>query len=468
MNLAIVIGVSKYTTQKQLPACKNDALIIKELLNESKKYDDMLYIAEETRAQNIKTQIIDFVNNYKDKDDLEEIFFYFSGHGWFDKKEFRYICSDFEAQNINRTSLKNSELDDIIKVLGAKLAIKVVDACNSGTRYIKDNIDEEAVKNNMKKVYNNCYFMFSCQQEQFSRANDRISYFTDSFVKSIINFNGDNIRYRDIMDYVSDEFNGKDIEQQPFYVTQSSNMEYFINTSEELKEIINKNLNELLSMPAENNYKEDKNIYDILKENAKKYCNNFDEFIESFQLIEEEFKKFELDDKLKGIYEIEITAYSRKYSSLPSIEKVAQSISDNSNELFVKVDYKKEKIEKLFKMPFENDEYRNIPISYEITVENLNYNCINIEVISSLPNVKKVKCILIFAFSRKDIRLYYFYELYNEKDWNNYYIKNNVKWNSVECEIKNKDMLISSINDIKSELNNYLLEYVEKVIDNIK
>lgn len=478
MNLAIVIGVSEYITQKQLPACKNDALIIKELLNESKKYKDILYITEETHAQNIKTEIIDFINNYKDEGDFEELFFYFSGHGWFDRKEFRYICSDFDVNNINRTSLKNSELDDIIKVLGAKLAIKVVDACNSGTRYIKGDMDEEAVKSDMKKVYNNCYFMFSCQQEQSSIANSRISYFTESFVKAVINFVGENIRYRDIMDYVADEFSNIDMQQEPFYVTQSTNMEYFINASKQLKEKISNRLDSIVIVSNQDDSKLEKSPYDVLQEESLKYCKSKDEIFSVFDFIKSEFNKYKIESTLSEIYIATIEESDETYAYLPSIRNVAYELAnDKYSDFFVDFQYVREKQKRKVRknniiFSFNDEEnYKYVEEEVEvakyywITMNGMEYNRINIEISSSMPNINSVQCNVIFAFSRRYINIYYYYDQYIEKEWEQYAIPQNVKWNKIECEIKDNERLKSNIEQIRDEINKYLLENINKKVD---
>ena len=137
MNIAIVIGVSKYPGQ-EIIAPKKDADRINQLLRATKKYEnDILYITENTVAATVKAQLRSFLQSY-DKQEIEEVFYYFSGHGIFEDREFYMLCSDYDKSKRNTTSLQNSEIDSFIRVLEPKLTVKVIDACFSGYRYVKD------------------------------------------------------------------------------------------------------------------------------------------------------------------------------------------------------------------------------------------------------------------------------------------------------------------------------------------
>lgn len=76
-NLAIVIGVSEYKDQENLPACKNDAQIIHSILSESKKFDDILNIDGYVSGREVKSKVSEFVRGHENEK-VEEIFFYFS------------------------------------------------------------------------------------------------------------------------------------------------------------------------------------------------------------------------------------------------------------------------------------------------------------------------------------------------------------------------------------------------------
>lgn len=132
MNVAIVIGVEKYESKnfENLSACKKDAAAIKAVIENVKDLEEILFLGENESASEVKRKISDLVEKYKGKD-LQELFFYFSGHGERFEEDFFYVLSDFDSKRKETTGLRNSELDDWIKTLSPKLCIKIIDACFS-------------------------------------------------------------------------------------------------------------------------------------------------------------------------------------------------------------------------------------------------------------------------------------------------------------------------------------------------
>jgi hypothetical protein len=170
MNLAIVIGVSNYDSKNYptLEACDNDILIMKDTLEKLNKYDDICYISNSPKAHEVKQKITEFITKHK-TNSIDELFFYFSGHGDRNKDDFFYVLSDFNELKRETTGLRNTELDGLIKNLTPKLTIKVIDACFSGTTYIKsnnDNIEPIFKKSAQDNEFQNLYFFFSSRQFQ--------------------------------------------------------------------------------------------------------------------------------------------------------------------------------------------------------------------------------------------------------------------------------------------------------------
>ena len=145
-RIAIVIGVSDYKCQHPLPACKNDADLVKFVLEKSNAYEDILFLSgSDARSDNAKHQLTQFVDRHKGRTDLEEVLYFYSGHGQYLDDEFYYLFSDFEEPRRNRTSLKNSELDGYLRTLSPDVAVKIVDACNAGVQYVKNASDLSAM-----------------------------------------------------------------------------------------------------------------------------------------------------------------------------------------------------------------------------------------------------------------------------------------------------------------------------------
>ena len=66
MNVAIVIGVSKYLdANNSLPGCKNDAYAINQILKKTEKFNPILYINETETSAQTKELITNFISEQK-------------------------------------------------------------------------------------------------------------------------------------------------------------------------------------------------------------------------------------------------------------------------------------------------------------------------------------------------------------------------------------------------------------------
>ncbi len=138
MNLAIVIGVAAYKKPvTDLPACMRDVDLVSQLLRYTNKFPNMLELGKNTSSAEIKTQLAQFITKFRDEP-VDELFFYYSGHGDLYKDDFYFLLSDFDEKRRNQTSLTNDELDSMLRTVSPKLVVKVVDACHAGVSYVKE------------------------------------------------------------------------------------------------------------------------------------------------------------------------------------------------------------------------------------------------------------------------------------------------------------------------------------------
>lgn len=236
MNLAFVVGVSRYSNIDDLPACRADAELLRKILRATNRYNQVVYYIDNTRSNHIKANMADFVRHHH-RANIDEFFWYFSGHGQFSDGDFRYLLSDYDEERPMQTTLSNSDVDGFIRSLRPKLAVKVVDACNAGTSYVKDSNALRKHLNESRREFRNCYFMFSSLQSQSSYQNSELSFFTKSFCRSIAVTSAKEIRYKDIIDFVSDEFEGSQ-QQTPLFVNQANFTEKFASNVADLKLIL--------------------------------------------------------------------------------------------------------------------------------------------------------------------------------------------------------------------------------------
>lgn len=280
MKVAVLIGVSEYENPiNNLPACKNDIKLIKELIIATNKYNKILCISEATCASQIRDELSK-IHEFQ-YDGIEELLFYYTGHGHFDGDEFYYTCFDSNIENIGQTFLSNSEIDNLIRDLKPNITVKVVDACNAGVMYIKSvDYKSKPLKEYLeesKGKFKNCYFMFSSQVDQNSIADEKISFFTRSFLKAIKNHKLTKIKYREIMGYIADEF--KLSNQTPIFVSQGNYTHTFCN--------INLEIRNLIALEGDSSYFSDETKDQKEDQKTEQYENSQGEIMQLIQKIQD-------------------------------------------------------------------------------------------------------------------------------------------------------------------------------------
>jgi Caspase domain len=249
VKLSIVIGVSQYSSLKSLPCCENDVELMKILVGAETRFNDHLIISESVPSSEVRDKIAAFIGKYKTSngESIDEIFFYFSGHGGYDSasEEYYYCLSDYDPNKANSTSLVNSQLDDQFRALRPKVLAKVVDACQSGTRYIKADDLLSGVFEKDSARLESCYFLFSSDMNQNSFGDKHFSYFTKALLKAVADHPQSSIRYSDLINYLRDHFNdanGIGPSQKPQFVTQGAHLEVFCDITQELRQRLKSSL----------------------------------------------------------------------------------------------------------------------------------------------------------------------------------------------------------------------------------
>ncbi len=304
ISLAIVIAVSEYSGDATpLPACKNDGTAIATLLNGEQRFAETLFIDSETSSKSVKQRLIEFIAKHKNSD-VEDVFFYFSGHGEFVDGEFYYLLSDYRSAARKQTSLENTELDNLIRSLRPTLFAKVVDACHSGFSYVKDGIGLRKHLDLSVEVFNKLYFMFSSQSSQPSYQDKALSYFTRQFIESIVLGESSSVGYKDIIDYVSDAFN-QDTIQTPFFVTQADHTEMFIEVSDDTRKTVKAFLpTGMASSTTAQAVVQDLSLVDFVKQDASRYCSE-EKTMSVLAKISNSIHSYKLPRELAELYSLD-------------------------------------------------------------------------------------------------------------------------------------------------------------------
>ena len=250
-NYAIVLGVSKFANAQDLAVCANDANLMSGLLNATKKYT-VLHISEDVNKHQALEQISTFLKEPNSEEEISEVLFYYSGHGYQDK-EMHYIMTDTDLDAINSTALNNSEIDDVVRKAQPKLYVKIIDACQSGLTYIKDVSPlGENYSLPLSKGFDNCIFLCSSKKTQNSYTGEYYSQFTHAFFNAIVNSNSSTVKYSDIQNYVTDVFQQEQNGQTPYFNTQCDGTEVFCEKTENVQNYIDSITHPPLNSNTEN------------------------------------------------------------------------------------------------------------------------------------------------------------------------------------------------------------------------
>lgn len=357
VNVAILIGISDYGSQSiNLPQCENDVSLARDIITRTKNPGYMLHISGRSTGQEATDKIIDFFRDIKEKEEkIDELFFYFTGHGIAHEKnngeiESRLVFSDYAPSRINQTTIASEFIDNLARSLSPSAYVKIIDSCYSGSKIIKGNIEQrEKFLNELSKDekhysqigFNSVYVMASSRNDQVSFANSKFSDFSESLFVSLSELPGD-IKYRHIVNRLADDFTSK--EQRPVFVTQGSLDEGFGVISKDLKEHIYKMLTaeEPTVVTANKGSSTDdekllKELAARIKQKTSTKLFSKDDFYEFLKLVNE--KTHTLLDLLSPFYTAEIDASEKQI--VPNEKFIGDWLKSNTHSYFARVRYKK-------------------------------------------------------------------------------------------------------------------------------
>jgi hypothetical protein len=452
MNVAIILAISNYGSKaNNLPGSKKDGEIIHGLLTATKKYDNILVLNENESSSKTKEVLSNFFIENKGVK-INELFFYYSGHGEFVNDEFYYLLSDFDNKKRNQTSLQNNEVDDLIRTLNPQIVIKVIDACQSGTSYIKESDVLSKYFNETKKGFNKCYFLNSSLSNQSSYQDENLSFFTNSFIQSLKEHPSDEIRYKDIIDYILDDFDGNK-EQTPFFVIQAEFTEKFCAFSDEVRDYLKNYKLKNNANEKKNEEKKAPSLLQMVKNNAKEYVDK-EGAISAIKFCKQEFNKLSLDKEIKDLYQVNVDFISDN-NSLAGVDVIGKWLSNNPHDFFATPYYKE--------IYDEHDgEAYDILVGYEFLIDDAPFNAITVDILGVYPNLKSFKCNIALLISKKQISFFYSILEYIENGWESRTLnKEKIKWTYVDRKIAIKSAISDGLTSIylaitekiKAELN---------------
>jgi hypothetical protein len=232
-NIAILVGNTDYKSLAKLECCRADVAAMRELLEATEKYA-AIEIIENADANDLKDKIRSAIDKTKSPD---ELFFYYTGHGYCHETEFFYCATNFDSKRPNETGLSTDDLHTFLRLADADLVIKVVDACNSGTLLVKAEI---GLTPQNKQGFKNLIQISSCMDSQSSLTGNPLSLFTEKFRDAALSKTDGVVFYTDIISALRDEFIDNEA-QTPFFVSQYTGREEFVDDAhrlDSLREIV--------------------------------------------------------------------------------------------------------------------------------------------------------------------------------------------------------------------------------------
>ena len=130
----------------------NSVLTINGILEASNEFHEILQIKNEYSTV-ATDKIVAFIEKYRDKK-IEQVFFYFTGHGYRNSEDFYYCLKNTSTKNIRTTSLSNKDIDGYLKSLKPNVATKIIDACYAGEQYIKETNEDNFLKLSQSQLEN--------------------------------------------------------------------------------------------------------------------------------------------------------------------------------------------------------------------------------------------------------------------------------------------------------------------------
>lgn len=493
MRIAFLIGVSDYEKLNSLRATENDVVLMQSIIKSLDKYDEIYVIKDkDTNSKRVVNLLSEAIEKNK-TNTVDELLFYFSGHGKYENDEFYYALADYDDTKKRQTSLINSDLDEMLKTLSPKLVVKIVDACNSGLSYVKDTDEENNIQKHFDssgKKFEQCYFMFSCRQNQNSYIKDgKLSEFTKSFINSVILTDKNEIRYKDIINYISDEFETNK-EQRPFFVNQASFIEKFGSFEDKIKEQIKHQLDLLYkSLEAEiidensQNVSQKINLKDIIIEDSKDYCSK-EEALAVLVKIKTYFESYDWNLELSEFFDIHIQQLESEDDGsykITKIEDIGVWLNKNENNFFAKPLYKTEEYTEM--VPVNNNLFggslaflaaaatnrrietkpvkssRKVVSSFQNTFSQPYFSIrVYLKPKEEFQNLNPFDFTLVYLISKTDIKLFYYYSTYIETAWNIYKANTKISWENVGFKLKDNNACNINIENIAKGFENFVIK----------
>lgn len=476
MRAALIIGISDYGAKgTDLPGCAADAKAMNGLIKATGRFEKILSLTDSTTSGPLKDRMIGFFNELE-HEEVEEFFFYFTGHGEFLNDEVFYLLSDYSATRRNQTSIQNSELDDLIRNLSPTLTVKVVDACQSGVQYIKEPGALQKHLNERREGLAGCYFMFSSHTSEYSYQDPKgLSHFTQAYLDSVLQHHGSTIRYKDVIDYIADAF-AADPNQTPFFVVQGKNTEVFAELTEPLRKAVS------ACMPSRGLRESSKGdeavearprgLVEIIKAESSHYCTEerLKAVLDSLQKI---IPEHQFSGDVRELYEIKVNFLQERPEYLPDTSAIGTWLTESGANYFAEPETKIETYQERVRDPFAGLAFglsvkketetktvtrkRSVVTGYKLTQE-VGYELVEIEFEPKFQNLQPYCAFIAPVFSKLSLRFFLRVCPLKESSWTSRIVGGSSKWSTDSSEYHDDGEVARWVGGILHRIETQIME----------
>lgn len=291
--------------------------------------------------------------------------------------------------------------------------------------------------------------MNSSLSNQSSFQNKEISFFTRSFINSLKEHKSAEIRYKDIVDVIIDEFSNIS-EQTPFFVVQADFTEKFCTLNSDVRTFLDRLNFKNATLPSE----EPKtiSIIELVKQDAKEYADK-EGAIQALHFIYDDFNSLKLEGELGELFDVHITTVEN-YESVFKKNIIAKWLNENGKEYFVTTLYDTYYDE-------EDGSEREYVSGFQLKLD-VPFKGIAIDISAKYPNLTNYYCNALFFLSKKNVRIFHFITNYVETSWDHKFVNGSeVKWVTGEYKITDRESLIDGVNKVKEKISFKLKQDIE-------
>lgn len=151
---ALLVGINQYPDPNILSGCVDDAKSIADLLESNydngRNFDIKMLLDNQATSENIHEGIASVFCD----ENVDTGLFYFSGHGYDDKKDGCLICLDEAGSEIEK--IQFSEIMDVIRKSKCKSKVVILDCCFAGKLGNTNPIGDETLLEKNTVIFTSC------------------------------------------------------------------------------------------------------------------------------------------------------------------------------------------------------------------------------------------------------------------------------------------------------------------------